>query len=56
MWVDGYWTGWLIDGYPETYFDNDRFEFPWEKGLSLEQSKEPRETKDKNDIDLTSNL
>lgn len=31
MWVDGYWTGRLVDGYPETYFDNGRFEYPWEK-------------------------
>lgn len=34
MWQDGYWTGRLKDGYPESYFDDEgRFSFPWEKDL-----------------------
>ena len=41
MWKDGYWTGKMIDGYPETYFENDRFEYPWQKKTSLPKIKRP---------------
>jgi len=33
MWVDGYWQGKMRDGYPESYFESGRFEYPWEKNV-----------------------
>jgi len=33
-WVDGYWNGSLVDGYPASYFDSGRFEFPWESQIA----------------------
>jgi len=31
MWVDGYWRVSMVDGYPATYCENGKLEFPWEK-------------------------
>jgi hypothetical protein len=36
-WEDGYWKGKQVDGYPETYFDNDTFEYPWQKNVKSPQ-------------------
>lgn len=33
MWVDGYWKCPLQDGYPPSYFNEGKFQFPWEKDL-----------------------
>jgi len=33
MWVDGYWQGKTVNGYPSSYFDNGKLEYPWEKDI-----------------------
>ena len=37
-WEDGYWKGPMKDGYPEDYFRDGQFKFPWQKSGSLAQS------------------
>ena len=37
-WKDGYWTGPLRDGYPESYFESGSFQFPWQKVQPLQQA------------------
>ena len=40
MWVDGYWNGKMVNGYPATYFSNGHFEYPWEKNVEKKSDTE----------------
>lgn len=35
--IDGYWQGKMINGYPASYFDNDKFQFPFEKKMKIQK-------------------
>lgn len=56
MWENGYWTGNLINGYPESYYDNGYLQYPWEKDIKKSETLEEKtcltqETKHTDSID-----